>query len=346
MFKLDEVCIDNNAFRLHYKVAMIVLALSSALLGARQYFGDPIDCLVDGVHQNVMDTYCWLYSTYTVSKKMRGREGLDFVKPGVGPHVDGEDEVRYHRYYQWVSLVLMIQAICFYTPRYIWKVWEGGRMRQLSMDVHRFDGENVASKRDLVNYLYKNMGLNSSYALGFLFCEFISLINVIAQLVFLDYFLEGEFRLYGLQVVDFTLQNPDERVDPMAWVFPKITKCTFSKYGPSGDIQTIDGLCILTLNNVNEKVFVLVWFVLVAVAIATVINFVYRAAVSVSPRLRLLLLQSRSRLTTSKRLRLICDNCENGDWFVLYQLSKNIHSKAFKEILNELAIKFDPKDGI
>ena len=34
----------------------------------------------------------------------------------------------------------------------------------------------------------------------------------------------------------------------------QVTKCTFHKYGPSGTVTRHDGLCILALNIINEKV--------------------------------------------------------------------------------------------
>ena len=53
LVKLDEICIDNNIFRLHYKVvtttptsltvaqaSVIVLVTASLLVTARQYIGD------------------------------------------------------------------------------------------------------------------------------------------------------------------------------------------------------------------------------------------------------------------------------------------------------------------
>merc|ERR1719187_2893107 len=54
-----------------------------------------------------------------------------------------------------------------------------------------------------------------------------------------------EFTTYGWDVLSVTAGNPEERADPMNMVFPKVTKCTFHKYGPSGTITTHDGLCIL-----------------------------------------------------------------------------------------------------
>ena len=45
LFKLDTICIDNNVFRLHYKATFISLLIASLLVTAKQYIGDPIDCM-------------------------------------------------------------------------------------------------------------------------------------------------------------------------------------------------------------------------------------------------------------------------------------------------------------
>lgn len=47
--KLDKVWIDNNVFRLHYKATVLIFVTASLLVTSRQYIGDPIDCIVDGV---------------------------------------------------------------------------------------------------------------------------------------------------------------------------------------------------------------------------------------------------------------------------------------------------------
>lgn len=52
----------------------------------------------------------------------------------------------------------------------------------------------------------------------------------------------------------------EQRVDPMVYVFPRVTKCIFHKYGAGGSLQTHDSLCILPLNIVNEKTYVFIWF--------------------------------------------------------------------------------------
>ena len=53
LFKLDTICIDNNVFRLHYKATFISLLIASLLVTAKQYIGDPIDCMGVGNSDNV-----------------------------------------------------------------------------------------------------------------------------------------------------------------------------------------------------------------------------------------------------------------------------------------------------
>lgn len=53
---------------------------------------------------------------------------------GVGPEVPEKTERVFLRYYQWVILMLLIQAIIFYFPSFLWKMWEGQRMLQLCSD--------------------------------------------------------------------------------------------------------------------------------------------------------------------------------------------------------------------
>lgn len=57
---------------------------------------------------------------------------------GIGPSedIEDDDEMR-HTYYQWVCFVLLGQAALFYTPRYLWKIWEGGRLKALVTDLGR-----------------------------------------------------------------------------------------------------------------------------------------------------------------------------------------------------------------
>ena len=74
------------------------------------------------LHYNVfqmIDTYCWIHSTFTVVIHPKAKVGVDGnqAHPGVGPITD-EDKLE-HKYYQWVCFVLFFQAILFQVPRYV-----------------------------------------------------------------------------------------------------------------------------------------------------------------------------------------------------------------------------------
>lgn len=349
LLKIDQICIDNNVFRLHYKATVVILVAFSLIVTSRQYIGDPIDCIVDEIPLPVMDTYCWIYSTFTIPHHLTGTTGRDVVQPGVGSHVEDKDEKKYHKYYQWVCFVLFFQAILFYVPRYLWKSWEGGRIKMLVLDLNcPIVNEECKNdrKKILVDYFAENINRHNFYAYRFFICEVLNFINVIGQIFFVDFFLDGEFTTYGSDVLKFTEMEPDERVDPMARVFPKVTKCTFHKYGPSGSVQTFDGLCVLPLNIVNEKIYVFLWFWFIIVSIMSGFSLIYRFAVIMGPKVRLLLLRARSRLSPYDVIKNVSNKCQIGDWFILYQLGKNIDPLIYKEILSDLAAKLEGKETV
>lgn len=340
LLKLDQVCIDNNIFRLHYKATVVILIAFSLLVTSRQYIGDPIDCIVDEIPLNVMDTYCWIYSTFTIPNRLTGMVGRDIIQSGVVSHVDGKDTVKYHKYYQWVCFALFFQAILFYVPRYLWKTWEGGRIKMLVIDLNCpiiNEGEKVMRQKILVQYFCDNINRHNFYAFRFFICEVLNFINVVGQIFFMDFFLDGEFSTYGSDVFRMTEMEQELRGDPMSKVFPKVTKCTFHKYGPSGTVQKFDGLCVLPLNIVNEKIYVFLWFWFIILAILSGVSLVYRAAVLLAPKVRLYLLRARSRLSKQTHIERIANICHIGDWFVLYQLGKNIDPLIFKDIVEDLA---------
>ena len=110
LLKKQNPRVDNVVFHLHYRITFIVFIVASALITAKEYFGAPIKCyaLKNPIPKNVLNTYCFIMSTYSVTK--HNTTGNTVVYPGVGPHKEGDDIV-YHSYYQWVPAVLFLQAI-------------------------------------------------------------------------------------------------------------------------------------------------------------------------------------------------------------------------------------------
>ena len=135
-------------------------------------------------------------------------------------------------------------------------------------------------------YFKEDLRSHGGYAINFFLCELLTLVNVVGQIYFTDRFLGYQFTTYGLDVVKMTTMDPEDRADPMNVVFPKVTKCTFHMYGPSGTVTRHDGLCILALNIINEKIFVFLWFWFVVLAVISAAAVLYRVATLASLGLR------------------------------------------------------------
>ncbi|XP_040564164.1 innexin inx2 [Lepeophtheirus salmonis] len=346
--KLDSVWIDNNVFRLHYKATVMVFVAASLMVTSRQFFGDPIDCIVDNVPGDIMDTYCWIHSTFTIPNKISGEVGKDMPFPGISPIADLEPgtEVKFHKYYQWVCFFLFFEAALFYVPRHLWKSSEGGKISMLVGELMEplLEEEKRSDQISLiVKYFTTHRGTHTLYALRYFFCEVLNFVNVILQIYFIDYFLNYEFTNYGTRVLEYSEMDSSERDDPMALVFPKVTKCTFNKYGPSGTIEVKDGLCVLPLNIINEKIFIFLWFWLIVIAAISGLFLIYRLFVLLGFQIRVALITYRGGRSTKRDHVASILNAPSfsymekiGDWLVLYLLCKNLDVLTVNELIKHL----------
>lgn len=65
-FKYQPIKIDNAVFRLHNVFTTVLLMTCSIIITATQYVGNPIQCIVSGLPTNVVNTFCWITSTFTM----------------------------------------------------------------------------------------------------------------------------------------------------------------------------------------------------------------------------------------------------------------------------------------
>ena len=214
--------------------------------------------------------------------------GRDVIHPGVGEYNAERDQVEYKAYYQWVPFVLFLQACLFYLPHILLKLVEGGKVAGIISGLHQREAELHDEERGgrharLAKYVVKCVNTHNFWAAKMIFCDLLTFINVVANIYFIDLFLGGEFSTYGLEVINYVEDDPQNRIDPMSRVFPRMTKCLYQKYGPSGTIQTHDALCMLPINVINEKLYVFLWFWLIILVIVTGINIVYHAVLLCSP---------------------------------------------------------------
>ncbi|XP_068915356.1 innexin inx2-like isoform X2 [Tenebrio molitor] len=300
----------------------------------KQYFGDPIECQVSE-NKAVVEAYCWIYGTYINKDTLTGRggdiPGLGNEHRRISPWMkDPDDRIIWQKYYQWVCIVFCFQALLFYLPRYLWKTWEGGRLRLLVSDLNTplvTATWNPTTKNQMIQYLLNGKYFHKLYAIRYIVCEILNLVNVVLQIFLMDWFLGGQFSFYGFT----TLTSPD--VNPMNQVFPKLTKCQYYLYGPSGSVQNRDALCVLPLNILNEKLFIVLWFWLVFLSGVTVLSLIYRLCVIFVPKLRVYLLMAQARFIGNKQASSIINRFSYGDFFVLYHVGKNVNPIVFRELV-------------
>lgn len=208
-------------------------------------------------------------------------------------------------------------------------------MDKLFLCVYKKKEDLAKHQKSLVEYLYRNRGGHSSYAFRFLLCEVINVVHVFLQIAYTDWFLGGYFWSYGYHVMVGT------RPDPMMKIFPKLTKCTFSKFGPSGDVQKHDNLCLLPLNIMNEKGYLFLWFWFWFLVILSISAVIFKVVVIGFPRSRYFLLHSFNRLVPDRDFITVLNHVSYGDWFLLYLLSKNLDPFHYRDVITSYARRLE-----
>jgi len=336
LIKPSACVIDNYIFRLHYKATAVILVAFSLMVTGRQYFGDPIDCISnDDFPSNLLDTWCWIHTTFSLESAWKKRVGVEVPYPGVDKYTPGEKRV-YHAYYQWVCFVLFFQALLFYIPRLFWKAMERGRVKSLILELNSpilAEDKKSANRSQLVEYLSRNRGQHDVMFKFYVVAEVLNLLNVFLQMYIMDRFLGGEFTSYGWEVLSFSEWDWSVRYDPMIKIFPRLTKCTFHRFGSSGDVQRHDAMCILPINIVNEKIYIFLWFWFYFLAILSVLALVYRFFIIMVPRARARATHARCSILEPDVVNSIVKKCRLGDWFLLDLLAKNLDSLNYRDLM-------------
>ena len=74
-YRGEKADIDSQIFKLHYKTSATICLICCLLVTANDLIGSTIDCMSDGLPGNVMNTYCWIMSTFSMPSK---NEKLNF----------------------------------------------------------------------------------------------------------------------------------------------------------------------------------------------------------------------------------------------------------------------------
>ena len=118
LVKVSRFHTDCSVFRLHYRVTVMVLLAFTFIVTSRQYIGAAIMCVhTEEIPKEVLNTYCWIHPTYTLSSAHWKRVGVDVPHPGVDKTRDEKDK-KHVKYYQWVGFLLFLQVCSSFT--HVW----------------------------------------------------------------------------------------------------------------------------------------------------------------------------------------------------------------------------------
>ncbi|ODM89993.1 Innexin inx1 [Orchesella cincta] len=337
----QEIIIDNPIFRIHSSFTTVLLLTFSIIITWTDLVGQPIRCQVSGVPAYMVTSYCWIETTFLMSNAFL--RPASSAHPGLGNDYNDETSRKHYNYYQWVCFALFFQALLCHFPKWLWERWEDGLMTRIVCGLNiplRPETEKSWRKGILSNYLVKHRIIHRNwYTLRYWFCELLCLVNIILQMVFMNWFFKGDFLLYGLKVLTFDDKDQEERYDHMIYVFPRVTKCIFRKFGPSGSIEKHDAICILPQNNFSEKIYIFIWFWFIILAVLIAALVIFRVFLICMPRLRSFLLFSLTRMVPKEVVDSICRRVSVGDWWILYMLGRNVDPQIYKEVIADLAEK-------
>jgi len=356
-FVLDEINIDNWTFKLFYKVSCALCMVGASIGVATQYFGDPISCEFQGINSDLAQDYCWIHGSSYIPPQYQAHLKCTVDLEGVSSRDLAPDTA----FYQWVTFMMAVQAAIFYLPYKIWASLEGGLVSSfgtdaktpviISADARYDDGvvmEAVVEK--FVKY-YKSIFHHNSWYFGyFILCECLNYLLLGVQFFLTDMFLNYKFSWYGWDTVVYYNYPYRDRVsmngglrNPMCSVFPTEVSCNIPNIGAAGDDQMHNGLCVLTQNIINEKIYLALWFWYAFLIPYSILSLFYRVFTLFFENIRFGLIYKTIRHKYDKDihkcLKYVLSKSQLGDWFVLLQLCKNCNPYFYREFIKELAIE-------
>lgn len=230
-------------------------------------------------HEKYTNYYCWVRSTYYLPSE----EELP------KPH---EDRARQRlTYYPWIPFILLGQAALFYLPSLLWQTFNTRSdicvagilesVSSLSTTPEENDRKNTLTViRNHFDQLLDVNGRRCGTYLTtlYIFTKLLCLVNVIGQLLVLNFVLSINFSFLEWMYSD----RPRSSETSTHEVFPRVTMCDLT-LRRLGNLHQYSVQCTLPLNMYNRIFYTFLWFWLIFVGICTTISlatWTFRAALS------------------------------------------------------------------
>ncbi|OTF74834.1 innexin-like protein [Euroglyphus maynei] len=336
-----SLSIDGLVFGIVCRMTAIIMLAGLVVVCSNQLIGKIINC--DGsankIESQFLDTFCLIHTTYIVyesslsSLKNFPNDSISKhvgIFPGIRPN-RGHDLTSHLKrihidYYQWLWMIYFIGGLWFYFPHWLWKKLESRRIRSLVSHAdmlvdhqHNQSTEYLKLKR-IANYVVTSFGSNDRY-------------------------MWGRYLTYGIDAIQTFWyrhnDSSDRNLNPINMIFPRMTKCEYRRYGPSGSSEIIDSLCMLPMNIFNDKFFLFTWFWIIIMIIAFMITFLHRLAQTLWPKMRTKFLCDLLMKSTNYDDPTMIDlltQLRMSDWFFLNLIANNVDRLFLVQLLAEISI--------
>jgi len=304
---------DDHVDRLSRQYTVIILICFAFLVSTKQFVGRPINCWCPAEftdsHVDYTNSICWVSNTYYLPMERvipeQNFNTLASLNEQAAAAAQPSVDTQRISYYQWVPLILTVQAVMSYVPCQVWRFLNRRSGIHLSalMDAAHVSSEasylEIREKaiRYIVNQMDRYLLAQRDYRTGccvrikhfiakvccvvggklygnylitaYLTIKAIYVINSVGQLFLLDALLVNDYHLYGAYIVERLLRGQDWSQSER---FPRVTLCEFPIRRQSR-LHNYVVQCALTINLFNEKIFLFVWFWYVGLALISFINF-------------------------------------------------------------------------
>jgi len=320
--------------------------IASIIVATSEYLGSPINCQgsASQFEADVYNAYCRIHGGKKITDK--GKNIFKCTSNQTNLEKAGANDTLY---YQWVIFMLVINALLFKIPHLLWKSLEEGIMKKFhsGKDLKSYfvtdDGdmkEHLKTHVAFFKKLSKKSGKNIKYYAKFQTCQLLNIVMLILNFWATDQFLTGGFSWYGPKAVTYMRSSPGYREgsqSPMCETFPTVVGCKFSAVGAAGSETSDHGICILSQNAINEKIYLFLWFWFLLLIIASVLQLIYEIAILSIGAFRSWMMEQQFGGTDDPQMKDFVQNLGLGDWFVLYQIGKNTSEEFFHKLIQKLS---------
>lgn len=278
---VDKVRRDSFPCILNYKIISLLFIMYSGLITSRVIFGEPIVCYGSEIpNDSVSSSFCYMTGTYTINNDLK-REHSD-TYTGDNWEMNNQER-RYHEYYQYIPIILVLMSIGNYIPRVIWLYGENNVFSDIIQDLQSHiinEDKKAAQLANLALFIQHRRGEHKKLFMWHIISQALYIVNILSQAYHLNLVFSGEFYYYGIS------KNMHD-------MFPKVSHCDMNHYGISGNVDTNPIRCFLPMNSLNDKFFLLTWYLMIVSLSLLLLNMLYTIIYILFPPFRNFVLKKK-----------------------------------------------------